>query len=222
MVDKRELFREGLAKVLSGRPGIEVVGTCNSASRAIEKTKELQPDIVLMDTELEEGYVEAIQGISGAFPNTAILILTHSEESDDLLSAMRAGARGYISKNQTINDLVTAISVVAGGGVIISPEMATKMLGEFTALTGHAARGLLNNGVNLSAREQQVLRLASAGATNKEIASQLFISENTVKSHLRSIMEKLHVRSRVQAAILVKRSELSGNRRMRKQRPKAG
>lgn len=125
LVDRREIFREGLARVLAEQPSIEVVGTCACSSEAIEKARDRQPDVVLIDTELEEGEcVEVTRCICELLPSTRILVLTHSEKDHDLLATINAGARGYVSKDITVDDLVKAITIVADGGVIVSSPMA--------------------------------------------------------------------------------------------------
>jgi DNA-binding NarL/FixJ family response regulator len=209
VVDRRPIFREALASLLEGKAGIEVVGTCGKAAEAIDKTRQLRPDIVLMDTELKgNGCVEATRRIRELVPETRILVLTHSEEHRDLFATIEAGAVGYVSKDVTLDCLVRAINLVAEGGVIISPPLAAKMLEEVTSL-GHARETkLAAKELKLSSREREVLDLIANGATNKQIADKLFITENTVKAHLRNIMEKLHVHTRLQAALIAKEKGL--------------
>lgn len=205
LLDKREIFLEGLARVLADKPGMEVVGTCRSCIEAIKKARETQPDIIIIDTELPTGEcMEATRTISELLPGAKALILTHSEADEDLFSAIKMGATGYVTKDATIDDLVQAINVVANGGVIISPPMAKRMFREFTAVEAGKEQKPEDPEIKLSKREKQVLTLLATGASNKEIADTLFIAENTVKVHLRSIMEKLHVHSRLQAAILAR------------------
>lgn len=175
------------------------------ASEAIQKAGELQPDVVLIDTELEEnGYIQVIRSICKLPLHTRSLVFTHSEKEHDLLTTMKVGARGYVSKDVTINDLVKAITVVADGGVIVSPSMAAKMLERFGSL-GAAKEKELADEMNLSEREEQVFNLVAKGATNKEITNASCVTENTVKVHLRNILEKLHVHTPVQAAILAQK-----------------
>lgn len=205
LVDKREIFVEGLARVLTDKPSMKVVGTCRCGFEAIKKARETQPDIIIIDTELPTGEcMEAMRTISELLPGVKVLMLTHSEADEDLFSALKMGATGYITKDVTIADLVHAISVVANGGVIISPPMAKRMFREFTAVEAGKEQKPEDPEIKLSKREKQVLTLLATGASNKEIADTLFIAENTVKVHLRSIMEKLHVHSRLQAAILAR------------------
>jgi len=212
LVDKREIFLEGLARVLADKPGIEVVGKCLSGSEAIEKASEVRPDVLLIDTELPEGEcVETTRSICQILPSTRVLVLTHSEADHDLFSTIRAGARGYISKDIGVDNLIKALTLVARGEVIVSSPVAEKMLAEFFSLKGDHESKPRDIDINLSEREKQVLAMLAKGASNKEIAEALFIAQNTVKVHLRNIMEKLHVRGRLQAAMLAQEKGVSGH-----------
>ena len=202
LADKEEIFREGLAKLLESEPDIEVVCTCRTGLEAVESAHKHQPDVILVDTELPEcSGVEAVQRIHEELSKTNIIVFSHSETDDDLISAARAGAKAYLSKNIKIKTLIEAITFVAEGGVVVSPPMAARLLQEFNFLEeGKDATKLITL---LSKREQAVLSLVAQGFTNKEIATTLVISENTVKVHLRNIMEKLHTHTRQQAVSLV-------------------
>jgi DNA-binding NarL/FixJ family response regulator len=209
LVDRREIFVEGLAKLLADKPEVEVVGTCKCSSEAIKKACETRPDIVIIDIELPGGEcMKATRSISERVPGARILILTHSETDEALFSAIKMGATGYITKDVTIDDLVRAIKVVASGGVIVSNPVAQTMLREFITIEASKGGNPANLEVKLSEREKQVLALLATGANNKHIADTLFIAENTVKVHLRNIMEKLHVHSRLEAVILVREEKI--------------
>jgi DNA-binding NarL/FixJ family response regulator len=205
LIDKREIFREGLSRLLASQPGIEVVGACGSGTEAIEKVRQLKPDVIILDTEIEDDSPNVACRIRKALPNSAqILMLTHSEEHRDLFDALKCGARGYLTKDATISDLVKAVNIIAEGGVIISPPMASKMLQELNSLNTAERRESTDYKLQLTKREKEVLTLIGRGATNREIASTLSIAENTVKVHLRNIMEKLQVQSRLQAALMAR------------------
>ena len=202
VVDDHALFRRGIAAVLASEEGLEVVGEAVDGLEAIEKTREIAPDVILMDLNMPRcSGLEAIQALQTEMPQVNVLVLTVSEEETDLFASVKFGARGYLLKNTEPEELIHAIFHIAQGGVIVSPLMATKLLTEFKELTAGAEREPIGEAnADLSPREGEVLQLVAQGATNKEIADSLFIAENTVKTHLKSIMEKLHLANRSQAA----------------------
>ena len=199
LVDKRQIFLEGLAKLLEHVPELEVLTTCSNGLEAVDKASKLKPDVILMDTEAECQDFEATRRIGVLLPETKIIMLTHSEEKNNLLSALKAGARGYLSKDISLENLVKSIVLAASGELIISPCMVTKLLEEFSSWPEDKQQVKTGYRNCLSPREEQVLALVAKGASNKEIAMALYISEHTAKVHLRNIMEKLHVRRRHQA-----------------------
>ncbi len=202
LVDDHTLFRRGVAAVLANEEGLEVVGEAADGLEAIEKAKEIAPDVILMDLNMPRcSGLEAIQALQAEMPQVNILVLTVSEMEADLFAAVKFGATGYLLKKAEPEELVHAIISIAQGGVIVSPLMATKLLTEFKDLSAGVERKPVEEAnADLSPREGEVLQLVAQGATNKEIAESLFISENTVKTHLKSIMEKLHLANRSQAA----------------------
>ena len=202
VVDDHTLFRRGIVTVLANQENISVVGEANNGLEAIEKAAELAPDVIVMDLNMPQcNGLEATQVLQARMPQINILVLTVSENEADLFRAIKFGATGYILKNTEPEELVQAIAHIAQGGVIISPVMAAKLLTEFKgSATGVKAKAAVDEEAALSPREDEVLRLVAQGATNKEIADSLFISENTVKTHLRNIMDKLHLANRSQAA----------------------
>ena len=209
LVDNSEIFREGLVKLLEHEPSIEVVSTCGMGLEAVESAHEHQPDVILMDMELDEcGGIEVMRRIHERLPETNIIVLTCSEASADFFSAVKAGARGYVAKDISLETLIKTIVFVAEGGVIVSPPMATRLLAEFNLLEKHKDGVEVGDVTLLSKREQAVLSLVAKGFTNKEIATTLVISENTAKVHLRNIMEKLHAHTRQQAVALMRENDL--------------
>lgn len=186
-----------MACALSECGGHVVVGEARDGLEGIEKARELRPDVVVMDLRMPRcGGLEACREIRAELPETNVLILTVSDSEADLFAGIKAGARGYLLKDVEPDELAQAISYIAKGGVIVSPAMAGALLDEFRA--AQVLKPEVDTG--LSQREVEVLQLVARGASNKEIAKTLFISENTVKTHLRNIMDKLQIANRSQAA----------------------
>ena len=201
VADDHALVRRGIVAVLSGSDSLKVVGEASDGLEAIQKAKELTPDVILMDLNMPRcSGLEAIQALQTEMPQVNILVLTVSEMESDLFAAIKFGATGYLLKHVEPDDLVHAILLIAQGGVIVSPQMATALLSEFKNPSGEPQKETAEPGdSDISPREGEVLQLVAKGSTNKEIADALFISENTVKTHMRSIMEKLHLANRSQA-----------------------
>lgn len=198
VVDDHTLLRRGIIDILAKEESLEVVGEAADGLEAIEKAKELTPDVILMDLNMPRcNGLDAIQAIRVEIPEVNILVLTISETESDLVAAMKFGATGYLLKKAEPDELVYATLYVARGGAIVSPLMATKLLTEFKSrrLTGES----IEADTDLSPRETEVLQQVAGGASNKEIGNSLFISENTVRTHLRHIMDKLHLTNRTQA-----------------------
>ena len=206
LLDKRELFREGLRRILTSQRDIEHVCTCRSLDDCVDKCKNFKPDITIIDTEVESDTRDAIRYFLKNFPESEVLILTHSEYSNDLFVSLKSGAKGYLTKDASINELMAAINIIGKGDVIISPVMASKLVEELISPEKSMGDVRTKLTFSLSKRESEILDLLSNGATNKDIAASLFITENTVKVHLRNIMEKLHVKTRLQAVLQKKDS----------------
>ncbi|MFC2034378.1 response regulator [Chloroflexota bacterium] len=202
IVDDHALFRRGIAAVLASQKNLEITGEAIDGLEAIEMAKKTNPDVILMDLNMPRcSGLEAIQALQSEMPKIRILVLTVSEMEEDLFAAVKFGATGYLLKKSEPDELINAITQIAQGGVIVSPLMATKLLTEFKDLTTVSGEELSKNiDTDLSPRETEVLQQVAQGATNKEIADTLFISENTVKTHLKNIMETLHLANRSQAA----------------------
>jgi two-component system NarL family response regulator len=208
IVDDHALFRRGLELVLAAEPDLDVVGEAGDGVEAIERATELTPDVVLMDVRMPGvGGIEATRRIRNAHPSTKVVMLTVSEDEEDLFAAIRAGATGYLLKEVSIDEVADAVRAVARGQALVTPSMASKLLGEFNALSRRvdAQHG---SAPRLTDREVEVLKLVAKGMTNKDIAAELVIAENTVKNHVRNILEKLGLKSRMEAAIHAVREKL--------------
>ncbi len=209
VVDDHALFRRGLEMVLGHEPDIEVIGEAGDGTEAVELASALLPDIVLMDVRMpRRSGIEACTAIKEVVPSAKIVMLTISDDEADLYDAIKAGASGYLLKEISIDEVGAAIRSVAGGQSLISPSMASKLLSEFATM---ARRGKEAEQVplpRLTERELEVLKLVAKGMNNRDIAKQLFISENTVKNHIRNILEKLQLHSRMEAVVYAVREKL--------------
>jgi DNA-binding NarL/FixJ family response regulator len=209
VVDDHALFRRGLEIVLAQEPDIEVVGEAGDGAEAVEQAADLLPDVVLMDVRMpRRSGIEACTAIKDVVPSARIIMLTISDEEGDLYEAIKAGATGYLLKEITIDEVATAIRAVAGGQSLISPAMASKLLTEFATLIKRDGDRQQVPAPRLTERELEVLRLVARGLNNRDIAKQLFISENTVKNHIRNILEKLQLHSRMEAVVYAVREKL--------------
>jgi len=205
VADDEELFRRGLRTVLDTEPGFTLAEAADGIE-AVAATVDLAPDVVLMDVRMPNmGGIEAAARIRDEAPSTRVIMLTASDDDDDLYAAVRAGANGYLLKDSSFDTVVEGVRAVARGESLINPSMATKLMAEFAAMAeGRPA----DTTARLSDRELDVLRLVAQGRTNREAAAALNLSENTVKNHMANILDKLHLRSRVEAAIYALRSKL--------------
>lgn len=196
LADDHPLFRDGIASLLAAW-GHEVVGQAGSGDEAVELADRLEPDAILMDVRMPGSTgLEATRRIAGRHPSIAIVMLTVSEDEDDLFEAIKAGARGYLLKNLEARDLRSMLEAVARGEAAISPATAFRIMRELARTPADPA----DVPTALTAREIDVLGLVTLGLRNKEIAGRLGISENTAKFHLRNILEKLHAESRTELA----------------------
>jgi DNA-binding NarL/FixJ family response regulator len=205
VADDHPLFREGVVRSLDGSEDFEVVAEASTGEEAVELSADLVPDLVMMDLAMPGiGGIAAARRITAASPATGILVLTVSEDADDLMGALKAGARGYVLKGVSADGLLHAARVVSHGEVYVTAAMANRILRE---MTHDEPVDLFDQ---LSAREAEILELVGAGLTNREIGERLFLSEKTVKHYMTNVLQKLHVRSRVEAALLAQRRELEG------------
>lgn len=206
VVDDHAFFRRGLVSVIADEHDINVVGEAGDGEEAIRKTADLAPDVVLMDVRMPNvNGIDACTGVKDAAPDAKIVMLTMSDEEDDLFGALKAGATGYLLKEVSVTELPQAVRAVVDGQSFLNPSMATKLITEFTSLARRDAkdrtRPASTSEAPLSGREMEVLRLIARGLSNRTISEELFITENTVKNHVRNILEKLHMRTRMEVAI---------------------
>ena len=207
MVDDQELFRRGLIMLLGVEADIKVVGEAGDGISAAALVASVVPDIVLLDVRMPKRTgLEACIEIKQLVPAARIIMLTVSDEEADLYEAVKNGASGYLLKDSSIDEVAQAVRVVAEGQSLISPSMAVKLLDEFKEMS-RTDRDQVPT-PRLTDRELEVLRLVATGLNNREVAKQLFISENTVKNHVRNILEKLQLHSRMEAVMYAVREKL--------------
>lgn len=201
IADSHDLFRQGLSSLLSRQPDIQIAGEAKDGAELLGMMHDLQPQVLLMEIYMRgvDG-LQTVYDIMAEYPDTTVAILTSSEDDNDVLTAVKMGVKGYILKNSSLDELVQAVTALSEGGAYFSSSMFTKVLQEFTHL---ARRRDLQEAKGIDAltdREKDVLRLVAKGSTNRDIAEELVITENTVKVHLRNILDKLQLRNRQQAA----------------------
>ena len=197
LADDKEVFREGLARLLEEQEYIEVVSQCANGKQAIKDVKETKTDVVLIDSNiLDCGSNEATREMKKSSPQVRVAVLTDSKNERDLFSAIESGATGYLQKNTKVEDLVQSIDLIGKGEVVISPPLAEKLVGKFASIRQKEAE----EPTGLTNREREIVKLLPEGLTNKEMAETLFVADNTVKVHVKNILEKLQLRNRQQLA----------------------
>lgn len=200
LADDHVLFRKGVAAVLTSRPEYAVVGEAGDGLEAIEVARAKAPDLILMDLAMPRcNGLEATRMIKAEMPHTKIIVLTVSDTEHDLFGAIKNGADGYLLKNIQPAQLYEMLDGLQRGEAPITGVLASKILKEFRDPEDHTSS--VDGGNQLTARERQVLVLLVQGLTNKEIAAALSVAEDTVRSHVRQILEKLHLQNRIQAAV---------------------
>lgn len=206
LVDDHPLFLDGVRAALSSSPDIEVVGEAHDRREALEKTRELHPDVVLMDLNLPDGSgIDATRDILDVSPETRILVITMSVDDDAVVAAMRAGARGYVVKGAGRADLLQAVHTVSAGGAVFSPTVAERLGSFFSGLAAQPGREMFPQ---LSEREREVLDLVARGKDNRAIARELFLSEKTVRNYVSSIFTKIGVDTRAEAIVAAREAGL--------------
>ncbi len=205
LVDDHALFREGLAAVISSQPNMEVVGNANDGLEAVIKAQELKPDLILMDIQMStmDG-LESTRQIKQILPDTTIVVLTVRDDDEKLFEALKSGAQGYLLKDIRSHKMVEMLQNAMNGEAAITPSLAGRVLAEFRRMSLHQAGSSIVDPEDnsLTERELEVLSLVAKGASDKEVAEKLFVSLNTVKTHIRNILSKLRVDSRKEAAKL--------------------
>lgn len=206
VADDHAVVRAGLANILGAEPDITIVGEARDGLEAVSKALELKPDVILMDIFMPRcNGLEAMVTIKESLPDTNVLILTVSDEEDNLFQALRLGAQGYLLKGATITEVVDAVRQTAAGEVMLSPHVVARLVTELRNKAQPAGAEL-----ELSGREMEVLLLVGEGLTNTEIANTLFIVESTVRTYLRRLLDKLHLRNRASAIAYANRHHLTG------------
>ena len=209
LVDDQVLLRTGFRMVLQAQPDMEVAAEAGDGAEALEVLRSTAVDVVLMDVRMpKRGGIDACVAIKEAVPSAKIIMLTISDEEADLYDAIKAGAMGYLLKEIPIDEVASAVRAVHGGQSLISPSMASKLLNEFASMIKRGEERQQVPVPRLTDREMEVLRLVAKGMNNRDIAKQLFISENTVKNHIRNILEKLQLHSRMEAVVYAVREKL--------------
>ena len=209
IADDHRVVREGLTAIMRESGDLEVLGEARDGQEAVEKARELQPDVILMDVSMPRmSGVEATRAIKRESPHIGIVALTMYDEEKYIFDLVRAGATGYLLKDSDSAQIISAIRSIYKGESLIHPSVASKILAEFSLLSEGKGKKQARTEHDLTEREITVLRLVADGKTNKEIANELNLSEKTVKNHVRNIFHKLQVYDRTQAAILAIRKGL--------------
>ena len=208
VVDDHEVVRQGLAALLDRRPTFQVVAEAGTVEEALAQARRHRPDIIVMDVRLPDGSgVEACREIRAEMPDTRVVMLTSYPDEEAVLSAIVAGASGYLLKQVRARDLVAALETVGRGGSLLDPNVTEKVLERIRRI---ATGGQSDELAALTAQEQRILLLVAEGKTNKEIAAEIFLSDTTVKNYVSSILSKLNLERRAQAAAFVAKHRLDG------------
>src|SRR6188472_3920138 len=198
VVDDHEVVRQGLVAVLDRRPEFHVVAEAGTVAESIEMARRFQPDLVIMDVRLPDGSgIEACREIRSELPQTRVVMLTSYPDEEAVLSAIVAGASGYLLKQIRARDLVAALENVGRGESLLDPAVTEKVLERIRRI---ASGAYTDEMASLTAQEQKILLLVAEGKTNKEIAADVFLSDKTVKNYVSSILSKLNLQRRAQAA----------------------
>jgi len=209
IADDQMMVRQGFTVLLNARPGIEVVGQAVDGEEAVAKVAELAPDVVLMDIRMPGlGGIEATRRITADAPHPRVLVLTTFDLDEYVYDALRAGASGFLLKDASADQLAEAVRVVAAGDALLAPGITRRLIAEFSRLTDAPRAPLKQRVGDLTERETEVLALIAQGLSNAEIAGNLVVAEQTVKTHVGRILVKLGLRDRTQAAVFAYESGL--------------
>jgi two-component system response regulator DevR len=209
VVDDHEVVRQGLVALIDRREKFQVVAEAGTVEEALEAARRFQPDLVIMDVRLPDGSgIEACREIRAELPNTRVVMLTSYPDEEAVLSAIIAGASGYLLKQIRARDLVSALEAVGRGESLLDPAVTEKVLERVRRIASGTYTDEL---AQLTAQEQKILQLVAEGKTNKEIASEVFLSDKTVKNYVSSILSKLNLQRRAQAAAFVAKHRLPGS-----------
>jgi DNA-binding NarL/FixJ family response regulator len=202
VADDEEQFRRVLSAILAAEADLVVVGEAADGDEAVAKASALVPDVVLLDVAMPGASgIEAVRAIKEWLPTTKVVMLTSSDEEDDLYKALRAGASGYLLKDTGLDTVVASVRTAAGGESVLSPFMAAKLVAEFGDSSAYLSP-------RLSDRELEILRLVAEGRPSGQIAERLYLSPHTVKRHVANILAKLHLRTRLEAVLYAQRRNL--------------
>lgn len=209
LVDDHPLLREGVASTLEAESDFEVVGQGSNAKEALTLARDYMPDVIMLDVSMNGGGINAASAIAAACPVVKIVMLTVSEDEDDVLASLKVGARGYVLKGVSGPELIRIVRLIHEGESYVTPSLAASLLGDLREQRkdDKSAPDPLSE---LTDRERQILELLATGRSNKEIAGKLFLSEKTVKHYMTNILQKLQVRNRVEAALLAQKRAASG------------
>ncbi len=208
VVDDHEVVRQGLVAMLDRRPGFQVVAEAGTVAESIEMARHHKPDLVVMDVRLPDGSgIEACRDIRAELPETRVVMLTSYPDEEAVFSAIVAGASGYLLKQVRGRDLVAALEAVGRGESLLDPAVTAKVLERVRRI---ATGGATDDLAQLTAQEQKILLLVAEGKTNKEIAAEVFLSDKTVKNYVSSILSKLNLQRRAQAAAYMAKRQTGG------------
>ena len=202
IIDDHPIFREGVVSILGSEPDLDAVGQGLTADDALRLTRDLLPDVILLDVNMPGGGLNAAETIANSFPVVKIIMLTGSADEDDVLAALKAGAHAYVLKGVAARELNTILHTVYAGEGYVTPSLAASLLSEMKSPVKEKQPTKADSFDELTDRERQILELIADGTSNKEIGQKLFLTEKTIKHYVTNILQKLHVSNRVQAALL--------------------